>query len=104
VGIAQTARQAVDTLSKIMDLKQRSEHIIQQELGKRLKVGLLLHTHLLKNPLVSIKEVQAVCNISARSAGELVKAFEKESLLVEFTGNFRNRIFAYDQYLNLFGK
>lgn len=102
VGIAQTSKQAVETLSKIIELKTNTESLIHQHFGKRLKVGLALHTHLLQNPLISIKEVQGVCKLSPKSAGELIKIFEEQKILKEFTGNFRNRIFIYDPYLNLF--
>ncbi|MEO6584564.1 MAG: hypothetical protein ABIO05_09585, partial [Ferruginibacter sp.] len=69
---------------------------------KRIKVGLSLFQHLLKQPLVSIKEVQKICNLSPKAAGELVKLFEEHELLKEFTGNYRNRIYSFDKYLNLF--
>lgn len=101
-GITQTAQQAVETLTKIIDLKIHTEQIIQSRFGKRIKNGFLLHNHLLKQPLVSIKEVQEVCNITPKSAGDLVNLFQEQKLLIEFTGQFRNRIFAYQPYLNLF--
>jgi Fic family protein len=102
VGIAQTAKQAADTLGKIIELKANAEHLIQNEFGKRIKTGLLLHNHLLKHPLLSIKEVQELCKTTPKSAGELVRLFEKHKILNEFTGNFRNRIFIYKPYLDLF--
>lgn len=102
VGIAQTAEKAAETLSKIIELKAQTEQTIQGEFGKRIKTGLLLHHHLLKHPLVTVKEVQAVCNLSPKAAGELVAMFEKRQILKEFTGQFRNRIFMYEPYLGLF--
>lgn len=102
VGIAQTAKQAVATLSNIIDLKAQNEQKIQADFGKRIKGGLVLHNYLLKQPLVSIKEVQELCNLTPKSAGELVKLFEEHLILKEFTGQFRNRIFMYEPYLNLF--
>jgi len=102
VGIAQTANQAVNTLSNIIELKNTNEHLIQTNFGKRIKTGLILHNYLLKQPLVTVKEIQSVCDLSAKSAGELVSLFEQNKILKEFTGQFRNRIFIYDPYLNLF--
>jgi Fic family protein len=102
VGIAQTAQQAVETLSKIIALKSKNEQLIQNELGKRIKVGLVLHHYLLKNPVVTIKEVQEACNLTPKSAGELVSIFEAQGLLKEFTGSVRNRAFIYEDYLNSF--
>jgi len=102
VGVAQTAKQAVQTLSNIIELKANTENIIQTQFGKRIKTGMLLHNHLLIQPLVSIKDVQEICKLSPKSAGDLVSLFEQKKVLTEFTGNFRNRIFMYSPYLNLF--
>jgi Fic family protein len=101
-GITQTSKKATETLSKILELKSNSEHLIQQDFGKRIKAGLILHDALLKQPLLSIKEVQTICHLSAKSAGELVKLFEDKGLLKEYTGHSRNRIYSYEPYLNLF--
>jgi hypothetical protein len=43
--------------------------------------------------VVTIKNVQEVCHLTPKSAGDLVSLFEQEKLLVEFTGQFRNRFF-----------
>ena len=102
VGVAQTAKQAVQTLSNIIELKANTENIIQTQFGKRIKTGMLLHNHLLIQPLVSIKDVQEICKLSPKSAGDLVSLFEQKKVLTEFTGNFRNRIFMYSPYLDLF--
>ena len=102
VGITDTAKRAVKTLDEVISLKSGNEQQIQTQFGKRIKTGLALHTHLLGQPLVTIKEVQGICRLSAKSAGELVNLFITHGILKEFTGNFRNRIFIYEPYLNLF--
>jgi Fic family protein len=102
VGVAQTAKKATQTLDSIMDLKRNHENLIQTAFGKRIKTGLALHHYLLKQPLVTVKEVQQVCDLSPKAAGELVNLFIEKGMLKEFTGQFRNRIFMYEPYLNLF--
>jgi Fic family protein len=102
VGISQTAKQAVETLGGIIDLKFNNEKTIQQEFGRRIKTGLVLHNYILKQPLVGVKEVQEVCSLSPKSAGELIRVFEQKKILKEFTGQFRNRIYVFESYLNLF--
>jgi Fic family protein len=83
VGIAQTAKQSSQVLSNIIELKAKQEQKIQSEFGKRIKTGLLLHNYLLTRPLVTVKEVQEICKISAKSAGELVALFETKQILKE---------------------
>lgn len=102
VGIAQTAKQAVETLSKVIDLKANTEQFIQNKFGKRIKTGLALHQYLLKQPVITIKNVQEECHLTPKSAGDLVHLFEQEKLLVELTGQFRNRVFVYEPYLSIF--
>jgi len=102
VGIAQTAKLATQTLDKVFSLKTQNELEIQTHFGRRIKSGLLLHNHLLQQPLLSIKEVQSICNLSPKAGGQLVNKMIEIKILKEFTGQFRNRIFMYEQYLNLF--
>ena len=102
VGVAQTARQATQTLSNIISLKAEHERIIQTQFGKRLKTGLLLHNYLLQQPLVTAKDVQQVCSLSKKAAGDLINGFIEKQMLQEYTGQTRNRIFAYEPYLDLF--
>jgi len=102
VGIAQTAEQATQTLSKIMALKSNHETIIQTQFGKRIKAGLTLYNRLLQQPLVSVKDAQGICTLSAKAAGELINLFVLKGILKQFTGQHRNRIFMYSPYLNLF--
>jgi Fic family protein len=102
VGVAQTAERATQTLDSIMDLKRTHENTIHTQFGKRIKTGLELHNYLLKQPLVTVKEVQQICDLSPKAAGELIHLFIEKKMLKEFTGQFRNRIFMYEPYLNLF--
>jgi Fic family protein len=102
VGVEETSRKAAGTLSAVISLKNEIEILIQQKFGKRIRVGLTLFQYLLKHPLVSIKEVQEVCSLSAKASGELVTLFREHDLLKEFTGNHRNRIFIFEKYLALF--
>jgi Fic family protein len=102
VGIAQTAQLATQTLDSIISLKNEHEKIIQNQFGKRIKTGLTLHNYLLKQPLVTVKEVQGVCNLTAKSSGDLIDLFIDKKILKESTGQFRNRIFMYEPYLALF--
>ncbi len=86
----------------MITLKTNTEKEIQKNFGKRIKVGLQLLNYLFEQPLISIKDVQNVCALSPKAAGDLVKLFQSSGLLKEFTGNFRNRLFVFDKYLTLF--
>jgi Fic family protein len=102
VGVAQTANQATTTLSKIIALKNKTEIIIKEDFGRRIKIGLQLYDHILKHPVVSIKDVQRVCGVTPKTAGDLVTIFEEKHILKELTGYNRNRVFIYQNYIDLF--
>lgn len=61
VGIIQTTQLATQTLDNIISLKSEHEKIIQTHFGKRIKNGFILHNYLLKQPLITVKEVQNLC-------------------------------------------
>ena len=104
VGITQTAQLATQTLDNIISLKNKHEGLIREHFGKRIKTGFVLHNYLLEQPLVSVKEVQGVCDLSAKAAGDLINLFVEKGILKELTGKFRNRIFMYEPYLRLFSE
>lgn len=102
VGIRDTAMEAVNTLNKLMDYKQQAENIVSNNFGRRAASGQILLQRLLKNPvLLSIEEVQEVCELSYKASNDLVKKFEEEDLLVEMTKQSRDRIFMLQEYVKI---
>ncbi|GEO02478.1 toxin Fic [Adhaeribacter aerolatus] len=102
IGVERTAQEAVDTLSKIIKLKQDLENNIHQHWGKRTQSALKLLLRLFVQPIVTVKDVQGICQLSKKSAGELTESFQKSGTLVEQTGQSRNRIYYFVPYLDLF--
>jgi Fic family protein len=101
-GIIQTADISVATLKKITELKSSIEKERILLMGKRAKQGLNLLNELFKKPVVSVNDVQKTCGLSPKAANELVQAFVSYKILREITGNQRNRLFAFKEYLTLF--
>lgn len=99
VGVAETSKKSVETLKKVIEIKNSNEEIIKNEFGKRITSAFILHNYLLIQPVVNIKDVQNKCNLSAKSAGELVRLFEEKGILVEYSGQFRNRMYYYQNYI-----
>jgi len=102
VGIADTAQKAVQTLTEILELKQLLERRLHAEWGRRLKRALILLEYLFTQPVIHVKNVEQVCSLSAKAANSLIKSFESAGILKEQTGQSRNRIFVFEQYLALF--
>lgn len=102
IGVEKTAKDAVDTLSKVIKLKQTLESNIHDNWGRRSRSAMQLLNHLFTHPVITIKATQEVCNLSKKAAGDLIGTFEKAGILDEQTGKTRNRIFIFTSYLELF--
>lgn len=102
VGVEETARLGSYTLSEVLKLKERLENQIRLEWGRRIHSGLELLNRLFEDPVVRVKEVEKICQLSPKASGDLIQSFEKAGILHEFTGQSRNRIYVFEEYLNLF--
>jgi Fic family protein len=75
--------------------------------GDRMKASqkaLKLLENLYFNPVVPVAMVEKYTDLSFANANELVKRFVDMGLLREITGKPRNRVFAYQPYLDLFAE
>jgi Fic family protein len=103
VGVAETAEYGIETLQKIIELKERTEKKIRH-LARRAEVGYALLNALFSTPMISIKGVQEVTNLSVKAAGGLVQAFVELGVLNEISEQRRNRVYAFSEYIELFEK
>ena len=104
VGIEQTSTHAVKTLSAILQLKDHLENYIREKYGRKSTNAIILLNALYRNPFVRIEQVKTICDLSYKAANDLVKQLCEKSILVETTGQNRNRMFAFAPYLALFDK
>lgn len=102
VGVEETARKAGNTLNEVLQLKREIEDRIQQNWGRRALSALTLLDALFNEPFVKVKDVESICQLSPKAAGDLVQSFEKAGILKEYTGQSRNRVFVFEQYVDLF--
>ncbi|MDP2277798.1 MAG: Fic family protein [Nitrospirota bacterium] len=103
VGIAETAEKSKRTFESIIALRHRLETEILT-LGKRAKTGRQLLKILYSRPIVTAKIVGQQMSITHPAANQLLKDFQKIGILQEITGFKRNRLFAFKEYMDLFGK
>ena len=101
-GINEVARQAADTARQIITLRERHRHVITENFGQTAANGHRVLERLYEFPLVSVKDVQNIIGTSYPAANNLVKRFVEARILNEFTEQTRNRLFGYDDYLELF--
>lgn len=102
VGVIETARKSIDTLKAILKLKEESEGQILN-LHKRAPKGRQLLLELYKSPIITAGQVSARLAITPTTANTLIRDLMGLGILREMTGYRRNRLFVFQQYLDLFG-
>ncbi len=58
--------------------------------------------HLYEHPIISVNEVQGLMGTTYPAANDLVARMADIGILLEFTGQARNRRFRYQSYIGLF--
>lgn len=101
-GVAETAEKATETLSNVLKLKADHEKAINQTFGRKAHNANILLNHLFENPIVYVRQVEAITGLSYKAANALVSDFLKNGILKEMTGQSRNRVFSFEKYLRLF--
>lgn len=101
-GVAETAENATQTLSAIIELKTKLEGCLSQKFGKKAINANILLQQLLKNPVIHVRQAQHLLGLSYKSANDLISNFVDAGILKETTGQSRNRVFVFEEYLNLF--
>ncbi|KKS30827.1 MAG: hypothetical protein UU93_C0030G0003 [Candidatus Amesbacteria bacterium GW2011_GWA2_42_12] len=102
-GVIETAKKGTLTFQKIIDLRKKYESIVKSKFGpaRQIKVYELL-VQLYSKPIVNVKEVAKMINVSFQTASTITKILEESRILTEKTGYSKNRIFYLQEYLNLF--
>lgn len=102
-GVEETALGAAAVFRSILNLKQQIESTILPRLSSRKQDNAqVLMRHLYARPVVDIKWVSGVIDASTNTASALVADLVKKGVLTEITGQRRNRLFLFRDYLQLF--
>jgi len=102
VGVEKTAANAVDTLSKVIQLKNELEYQINTGFGRRSNSALILLNILFQNPVTTIDNAAKKCSLSYKAANDLVRIMQEKQMVEEMTGQSRNRIFIFKPFLDIF--
>lgn len=101
-GIADVSVQATETARRILLLREEHRARITEQLGRSAAHGHRVLESLYTRPIVSTKQVKEMLGVAPASANRLIGRLQKAGILVEITGNKRNRRFSYDEYVRLF--
>jgi len=102
-GVAETARSSADAFRAILDLKGRIERdVLPRFSARRQQNAQALMRHLYSRPVVDIKAVAELTGSTANTASALISDLVEHGVLSEITGQQRNRLFIFQDYIALF--
>lgn len=102
-GIRQVAEDGNETARQIQALREEHRRLVASRLDNSPRALVLLEK-LFERPAVTVPTVAELIDRSYPIANDMVEKFEGLGLLVEVTGNKRNRRYHYKPYLELFGE
>lgn len=102
-GVEETARASASVFRAVIDLKQRIEReVLPRFSARRQDNAQELMLHLYAQPVIDVKWATTRIDVSTNTAASLITDMVSHGVLVEITGQRRNRLFVFQEYLNLF--
>ena len=101
-GIVEVSAQATDTVRRILALREAHRRAITDTFGRAAGNGHRVLDNLYDRPIVSVADVQGLIGTTYVAANGLVARLVDCGILQEFTGQSRNRMFRYKDYIDLF--
>jgi len=102
VAVTETSKQGIATFKSILALREDIESVRLITLGSKFPRAQQLITHLYKSPRVTAAEVGVLLKVTPATANVFIRDFVKLGILKETTGGKRNRMFTFQEYMNLF--
>lgn len=103
IGVQETAQKSIAVFKEIIELRAMIEreklphfHVRKQQNARALMQNLY------RNPVMNLQQVCDLLSIKHNTATALVKDFEGMEILQEITGRKRNRLYVFNDYIQLF--
>lgn len=101
-GIVRVAEEAIETSNKVIELREKDLYKVS-ELGRASKNAIVLLKNLYKIPIINVRKIEEVMDLSREAANQLVDRFVKLGILApKDKGKRYGRLFVYKDYLSLF--
>ena len=104
-GVEETARASAGIFRAILALKQRIDaEVLPNFSAKHLIAGQVLMRHLYAQPVIDVKKASQITGATINTVSSLITDLVSHKVLTEVTGQRRNRLFVFHDYLALFKK
>jgi Fic family protein len=104
-GVEETARDSAAAFRAILDLKHRVDgEVLPHFSAPRLENARNLVRALYGQPITSVKRAAKIIGGADNTAASLIRELVSRGVLAEVTGRRRDRLFAFQDYIDLFKK
>lgn len=106
-GVQIVAEGAVDKIRRLLELFEKDRVSVGETRGDSIygraarQTNLVVYEHLRKQIFVRIPETAADCGTTKPTATRALQDLEKLGIAREITGKPKNRIYVYEQYLDI---
>ncbi len=102
-AIAESSDEAVDTIKKLSELHNKNVEQISN-MGKASKNAQIIFDYLEKNPIIDTRKTSEELGISYSTVSRVISKLEECGILKQTDNASRNRVFAYEDYLEILRK
>ncbi len=99
-GVRETAQGAVSTSVRLSQMFESDRSRVQQT-GRRTASALQVYQTIKEHPILSLSDAADMTGLSFRTTSSVMEMLVELGIVREITGQRRNRLFAYDQYLSI---
>ena len=99
-GVVETSASAVATAHRLLEVFNEDDSVIRQQ-GRARASAMQVHTALKERPLITVTEVRERTGLSAPGVMAGIRILEGLGIVRELTGQPRNRVYAYQQYIEI---
>ena len=102
-GVEETARASADVFRSILKIKGRIERdVLPRFSARRQDNAQALMRHLYARPVADVNMAAKIINATTNTASALIADMVSYGVLAEVTGQRRNRLFVFNEYIELF--
>jgi Fic family protein len=101
VGIVETSQKGIQTFDAVLSLQRKVDAQIQKISSRNLNAQKLMQL-LYQKPVINAEKAKDFLKISTPTSYKLLKELAEMGILKEITGTSRHRLYAFDEYIQLF--
>lgn len=104
LAVYESAEDAIQTIEKLVKLNEQNTRLVENNVGRAKKTVKLVLKYLEGHPIIDIKKTSAALDLSYNTVSSAVKQLIDLGILVQTVSGQRNRVFAYEEYLQIMRK